>query len=148
MQNWDIVLAKISVPSFRNVPYKLSMPAALDGFKPFKIHSIFSGGVSENWKSRSLKPILSKYGVTFDSVKIFDKEGSLDTKFCTRLEKKFLKIDQFFVSSKAISFLSFKQINGDAALDGQHMDFKVFSKFLRFIYVLLEVNVIEISSFL
>ena len=38
---------------------KLSMPAALDGFKPFKIFNISSGDVSENWKFKSLKLILS-----------------------------------------------------------------------------------------
>ena len=36
LQSWEIGLAKISVPSFRNLSDKLSMPAALDGFKPFK----------------------------------------------------------------------------------------------------------------
>ena len=41
-------LAKISAPSFRNLPDKLSMPAALDRFKSFKIFNIFSGDVSEN----------------------------------------------------------------------------------------------------
>ena len=30
------------------------MPAALDGFKPFKIFSAFSGGVSENLKLNSI----------------------------------------------------------------------------------------------
>ena len=32
-----------------------------------------------------------------DSVKTFGESGSLDIKFCTRLEKKLLKKDQFFV---------------------------------------------------
>ena len=48
LQSRRIGLAKISAPSFRNVPEKLSMPVALNGFKPFKIFNIFSGGVSEN----------------------------------------------------------------------------------------------------
>ena len=34
LQSWEIGLAKISAPSFRNLPDKLSMPAPLDGFKP------------------------------------------------------------------------------------------------------------------
>ena len=54
LQSWDVGLAKISGPSFRNLPDKLSMPAALDGFKPFKIFNIFSGNVSENPKLKSL----------------------------------------------------------------------------------------------
>ena len=33
LRNW---LAKISAPSFKDLPNKLSKPAALDGFKPFK----------------------------------------------------------------------------------------------------------------
>ena len=47
LRNW---LAKISAPSFRDLPNKLSKPAALDGFKPFKIFNIASGDVSENSK--------------------------------------------------------------------------------------------------
>ena len=47
LRNW---LAKISVPSFRDLPNKLSIPAALDGFKTFKIFNIASGDVSENSK--------------------------------------------------------------------------------------------------
>ena len=50
LKSWQIGLAKISSPSFRNLPDKLSMPAALDGFKPFKILNIISGDVSENSK--------------------------------------------------------------------------------------------------
>ena len=34
LQSWDIGFAKISAPTFRNLPDKLSMPTALDGFKP------------------------------------------------------------------------------------------------------------------
>ena len=36
LQSWDINLAKISVPSFRHLPDKLLMPAALDAFNPFE----------------------------------------------------------------------------------------------------------------
>ena len=42
LQSWDIDRAKISAPSFKYLPDKLSMPAALVGFKPFKIFNIFS----------------------------------------------------------------------------------------------------------
>ena len=59
LQSWEIGLAKISAPSFRNLPDKLSMPAALDGFKHFKIFNIFSGDVSENSKFKSLNLISS-----------------------------------------------------------------------------------------
>ena len=54
LQNWEIGLAKISAPSFRNLPNKLSMRAVLDGFKPFKIFYIFSGNISENTKFKYL----------------------------------------------------------------------------------------------
>ena len=54
LQSWEIGLAKISVQYFRNLPDKLSMPSALDEFKPFKIFNIFSGDVSENSKFKSL----------------------------------------------------------------------------------------------
>ena len=47
LQSWDIGCAKTWVPSFKNLPNKLSMPAALDEFKPFKIVNILSGDVSE-----------------------------------------------------------------------------------------------------
>ena len=57
LRNWT-GLAKISAPSFRNLPDKLSMPAALDRFKPFKIFNIFSD-VSENSKFKSLNLISS-----------------------------------------------------------------------------------------
>ena len=64
LQSWEIGLAKISVPSFRNLSDKLSMPAALDRFKPFKIfvrrwifqnvfQNILSGDVS---KIQNLSP--------------------------------------------------------------------------------------------
>ena len=48
LQSWEIGLAKISTPSFRNLPDKLSMPAALDAFKPYKIFNISLEDVSEN----------------------------------------------------------------------------------------------------
>ena len=41
LQSRDIDLAKISVPSFKNLPDKSSMLAALDGFNPFKILIFF-----------------------------------------------------------------------------------------------------------
>ena len=47
LQSWDIGCAKTWVQSFKNLPNKLSMPAALDEFKSFKIVNIFSGDVSE-----------------------------------------------------------------------------------------------------
>ena len=37
LQSKEIGPGKISVPSFRNIPDKLSMSAALDAFKPFKL---------------------------------------------------------------------------------------------------------------
>ena len=43
------------------------------------------------------------------------------------MEKKLLKMEQFFVSLKTISFQSFKQrFDADAALDGNLLDFRVF----------------------
>ena len=45
LQSWEIGLAKISAPSFRNLFDKLSMSAAWDMFKPFKIFKTFSGDV-------------------------------------------------------------------------------------------------------
>ena len=59
LQSWEIGLAKISAPSFRNLPDKWSMPAALDGFKAFKIFNIFSGDILENSKFESLNLLLS-----------------------------------------------------------------------------------------
>ena len=59
LQSWKIGLAKISAPSFRNLPDKLSMPAALAGCRPFKICNIFSRDVSENSKFKSLNLISS-----------------------------------------------------------------------------------------
>ena len=64
------------------------MPAALDGFEPFKMLNIFSGGFSKSWKLKSFDTaLLSYYDATLDSVKILGARGSLDTTFCTRLEK-------------------------------------------------------------
>ena len=37
LQSWDIGFPKISVPFFRHIPDKLSMPTALDEFKPLKM---------------------------------------------------------------------------------------------------------------
>ena len=66
-----------------------------------------------------------------DSVMTFAEEGSSDTKFCARLEKTLLKMEQFFVSLKTISFLTFKQMfDADAALDGKPIDFKIFQNSL------------------
>ena len=48
LQSLEIGLAKISALPFRNLPDKLSMPAALDGVKSFKIFNIFSVDVSGN----------------------------------------------------------------------------------------------------
>ena len=59
LQGCDIGLAKISVTSFRNLPDKLWISAALHEFKPFKIFNIFSGDISENSKFKSLNLILS-----------------------------------------------------------------------------------------
>ena len=106
-------------------------PANLNGFKIFKIFNIFSRDASKNTKFKPLNLILSRRNVNLDSLKVFGEERSLDTKFCARLEKKFLEMDQFFVSSKAISFLSFKQMSdADVALDGNTMDFKAFQSSL------------------
>ena len=58
LQSWDIGHAKTWVPSFKNLPDKLSMPAALDGFNPFKILNIFSGDVSESWQIKSFDTAL------------------------------------------------------------------------------------------
>ena len=54
LQSCEIGLAKISAPSFRNLGDNLTMPAALNGFKPFNIFNIFSGDVSEHSKFKSL----------------------------------------------------------------------------------------------
>ena len=59
LKSWENGLAKISSPSFRNLPDKLSIPAALNGFKPFKILNIISGDISENSKFKFLNLILS-----------------------------------------------------------------------------------------
>ena len=51
----------MSAISFKNLPDKLSKPAVLDGFKLFKILNIFSGDVSESWKSKSFGTVLLSY---------------------------------------------------------------------------------------
>ena len=45
--SWDICCAKTSVLSFKKLPDKLSMPAALDGFKLFKILNTFLEDISK-----------------------------------------------------------------------------------------------------
>ena len=50
LQSCEIGLAKILVPSFRNLRDKLTMPAALERFKPFNIFNIFSVDASEHSK--------------------------------------------------------------------------------------------------
>ena len=57
LQSWNIGHAKTWAP-YKNLPDKLSMPAALDGFKPYKILNIFSGDVPESWKFKSLEATL------------------------------------------------------------------------------------------
>ena len=59
LQSLEIGLAKMSVPTFGHLPDMLSMSAALDGFKPFKIFDFFSEDVSENSKCKSLNLISS-----------------------------------------------------------------------------------------
>ena len=72
-----------------------------------------------------------------DSVKTFNEGGSSYAKFCTRLEKNLFEMEQFFFSSKTISFLPFKQIfDADTALDDKPMDYS-FPKFFRFIFLLV-----------
>ena len=62
--------------------------------------------------------ILSYYDAILDTVQLFDEGGGLDSKFWKRSEKKLLKMDQFIVSSKTISYLSSKHMfDADAALD-------------------------------
>ena len=58
LKSWNIGHAKTWVPSFKNLPDKLSMLAALDGFKPFKILKFFSGDISKSWKFKSLDTVL------------------------------------------------------------------------------------------
>ena len=58
--------------------------------------------------------------MTLGSRQTFGARDNLDTKSCSRLKKKFLKMEQFFVLTKNISFLSFKQMfDADAALDSE-----------------------------
>ena len=74
--------------------------------------------------------------MTLDSVKTFGEGGSLDTTFCAWMEMKLLKMKQFFIIWKIISFLSYKQMfDADVALDGNYIDFKVFqSSFSSFTF--------------
>ena len=55
LRNW---LAKISASSFRDLPNNLLIPAALNGFTPFKMFKIASGDVSENSKFEYLNLML------------------------------------------------------------------------------------------
>ena len=57
-----------------------------------------------------------------------------------------MKIRQFFVASKILSFLSPKQIlDAEEDLDSKPIEINHFSKFFRFIYFMLRVNFEEIS---
>ena len=58
LRSWNIGSAKTWALSFKNLSDKLSMPAALDGFKPFKILNIFSIDVFESWKFKSFDTAL------------------------------------------------------------------------------------------
>ena len=59
-----------------------------------------------------------------DSVESFCEGVSLDSKFCTKMEKKLLKMEQFFCIVK--NYFLFKQMfNVDAVLDGKPIDYKV-----------------------
>ena len=53
LQSWDIGRAQTSAPYFKNLSDNVSMLAAADGFKPFRILNVFSGDVSESWKFKS-----------------------------------------------------------------------------------------------
>ena len=52
--------------------------------------------------------------MTLGSRQTFGARDNLDTKFCSRLKKKFLKMEQFFVLTKNISMF-----DADAALDSE-----------------------------
>ena len=54
-----MVLLRYQLHLLRDLPDKLPMPAAIDGFKAFKIFSIFSGDIPENSKFKILNLILS-----------------------------------------------------------------------------------------
>ena len=65
--------------------------------------------------------------LTLDSTKILEEGGSIDTKFYARLEKLFLKMEQFFVALKTLfHFCLLKQmLDAVTALDVKSVDFKV-----------------------
>ena len=52
-----LVVLKHEHHLFKNLSDKLSMSAILDGFKPFKILSIFSGDVTGSWKFKSFDTV-------------------------------------------------------------------------------------------
>ena len=82
-------LAKPWAPTFKNLPDKISLPAALDELKPFKILNILSD-VSKSWKFKSFYTALFSWkDVTLDSIKILREGGSLDTKFVQDLKNNF-----------------------------------------------------------
>ena len=54
LQGSDINLAKISAPSFRNLPPKLLVPSALDGFKSFKTFIFFQETSQKVWSLNNL----------------------------------------------------------------------------------------------
>ena len=73
--------------------------------------------------------------MTLHSVNTFSEEGSLETRFWARLEKKLLKMEQFFVSLKTVSFLSLKtSVRRWCSFRWQVNRFYGFPKFFRFIY--------------
>ena len=83
-------LAKPWAPTFKNLPDKLLMPAALDELKPFKILNFLSGDVSKSWKFKSFYTGLFLWkDVTLDSIKILREGGSVDTKFVQDLKNNF-----------------------------------------------------------
>lgn len=81
---------KTWAPTFKNLPDKLLMPAALDELKPFKILNFLSGDVSKSWKFKSFYTGLFLWkDVTLDSIKILREGGSVDTKFVQDLKNNF-----------------------------------------------------------
>ena len=108
------------------------MPAAIDGFKAFKIFSIFSGDIPENSEFKILNLILSQQDATLDSVNTFGEEGSLNTNFSARVEENLLKMEQF---------LYFKQMfDACAVLDGKPVDFKFFQKSIGLLFASGQVH--------
>ena len=87
LQGSDINLAKISAPSFRNLPPKLLVPSALDGFKSFKTFIFFQETSQKVWSLNNLNFTL----VTLEWVKIFGDRGSFDTNFSKKIKRKFFR---------------------------------------------------------